>query len=82
LVHWIAADGQHVLSVMSIAIIRKLPSPENLRGRWGYISNCYVLSEARNASFGRQSLTAIEAWARRRPGASAGLAQRTRLSFL
>jgi GNAT superfamily N-acetyltransferase len=64
LVHWIAADGQHVLSVMSIAIIRKLPSPENLRGRWGYISNSYVLSEARNASFGRQSLTAIEAWAR------------------
>jgi GNAT superfamily N-acetyltransferase len=64
MVHWIAADGEHVLAVMSIAIVRKLPSPENLRGRWGYISNSYVLPEARNAGVGRQLLTAIEAWAR------------------
>jgi len=64
LVHWIAADGARALAVMSIAIIRKLPSPENLRGRWGYISNSYVLPEARNAGIGRQLLTAIEGWAR------------------
>jgi GNAT superfamily N-acetyltransferase len=64
MVHWIAADGEHVLAVMSIAIVRKLPSPENLRGRWGYISNSYVLPESRDAGVGRQLLTAIEAWAR------------------
>lgn len=64
LVHWIAADGEHVLAVMSVAIVRKLPSPENLRGRWGYISNSYVLPKARNAGVGQQLLTAIEAWAR------------------
>ena len=64
MVHWIAANGEHVLAVMSIAIVRKLPSPENLRGRWGYISNSYVLPEARDAGVGRQLLTAIEAWAR------------------
>jgi GNAT superfamily N-acetyltransferase len=63
MVHWIAADGEHVLAVMSIAIVRKLPSPENLRGRWGYISNSYVLPHARNAGVGRKLLTAIEAWA-------------------
>jgi len=64
MVHWIAADDEHVLSVMSIAIVRKLPSPENLRGRWGYISNSYVLPQARNAGVGQQLLAAIQAWAR------------------
>ncbi|HEY8255714.1 MAG TPA: GNAT family N-acetyltransferase [Rhizomicrobium sp.] len=64
MVHWIAADGEHVLAVMSIAIIRKLPSPENLRGRWGYLTNSYVLPQARNAGVGQQLLAAIEAWAR------------------
>ena len=64
MIHWIAADGELVLAVMSIAIVRKLPSPENLRGRWGYISNSYVLPEARNAGVGQKLLTAIEAWAR------------------
>lgn len=63
MVHWITADGAHVLAVMSIAIVRKLPSPENLRGRWGYLTNSYVLPEARNAGVGRQLLAAIEAWA-------------------
>lgn len=64
MVHWITADGEHVLAVMSIAIIRKLPSPENLRGRWGYLTNSYVLPHARNAGIGQQLLRTIEAWAR------------------
>lgn len=64
MVHWITVEGEHVLAVMSIAIVRKLPSPENLRGRWGYISNSYVLPGARNAGIGRQLLAAIQAWAR------------------
>jgi GNAT superfamily N-acetyltransferase len=64
MVHWIAADGAHVLAIMSIAIVRKLPSPENLRGRWGYITNSYVLPETRNIGVGQKLLTAIEAWAR------------------
>lgn len=28
IVHWIATDGERVVAVMSIAIVRKLPSPE------------------------------------------------------
>lgn len=61
--HWIATDAQRVLGVMSILLVRKLPSPENLRGRWGYISNSYVLSEARNLGVGQGLLTAIKDWA-------------------
>jgi GNAT superfamily N-acetyltransferase len=65
IVHWISSDGERVVAVMSIAIVRKLPSPENLRGRWGYISNSYVLPELRNAGVGQRLLTAIKDWARR-----------------
>ena len=64
IIHWIATDGEQVLAIMSVALIRKLPSPENLRGRWGYITNSYVLPAARNAGIGRQLLAAIEHWAR------------------
>jgi GNAT superfamily N-acetyltransferase len=63
IVHWIAADGKKVVAVMSIALVRKLPSPDNLRDRWGYISNSYVLPEVRNLGVGRRLLMAIKDWA-------------------
>lgn len=64
LTHWIAADGARIVGVMSIAIVRKLPSPGGLHGRWGYISNVYVLPEWRNAGAGSQLLAVINKWAR------------------
>jgi GNAT superfamily N-acetyltransferase len=63
IVHWIAADGMRVVAVMSIVFVRKLPSPGNLRSRWGYVTNSYVLPEARNAGVGRRLLMAIKDWA-------------------
>lgn len=64
MVHWIAAGGDRVLAVMSIAIVRKLPSPEDLHGRWGYICNSYVLPDMRNTGVGQFLLAAIKKWAR------------------
>lgn len=49
---------------MSVTIVRKLPNPGSLRGRWGYISNSYVLPELRNVGVGHRLLMAIEDWAR------------------
>lgn len=63
MVHWIATDDGRAIAVMSIAIVRKLPSPENLRSRWGYICNSYVLPEVRNAGVGEHLLAAIKDWA-------------------
>ena len=62
-VHWIAADGANVVGVFSIILVQKLPSPENLRGRWGYISNSYVLPDFRNAGVGQELLAAVKKWA-------------------
>jgi GNAT superfamily N-acetyltransferase len=63
IVHWLAADADHVLGVMTVTVVRTLPSPENLRDRWGYISNTYVLPEMRNEGIGQELLEAIKAWA-------------------
>jgi GNAT superfamily N-acetyltransferase len=63
IVHWVAADMERIVAIMSIVVVRKLPSPENLRGRWGYITNSYVLPELRNAGIGRRLLMAIKDWA-------------------
>jgi GNAT superfamily N-acetyltransferase len=62
-VHWIAADGENAVGIFSVILVRKLPSPENLRDRWGYISNSYVLPDFRNAGVGQELLAAIEKWA-------------------
>lgn len=61
--HWVAADGTRVVAVMSVIIVRKLPRPGNLHGRWGYLANSYALPEVRNAGVGSQLLEAIKAWA-------------------
>lgn len=62
--HWVAADGERLVGIMSVTIVRALPSPENLCDRWGYISNSYVLPDSRNAGIGQILLTAVKDWAR------------------
>ena len=61
--HWVAADGARIVAVMSVAIVRKFPRPGNLRGRWGYLANSYVLPAMRNVGVGSQLLEAIKPWA-------------------
>jgi hypothetical protein len=61
-IDWTAADGKKVVAVMSIALVRKLPTADNLTDRCGCISNSYVLPEVRNAGVGNRLLMAIKGW--------------------
>jgi GNAT superfamily N-acetyltransferase len=61
--HWVAVDDARVVAVMSVVIVRKLPRPGNLHGRWGYLANSYALPEVRNAGVGGKLLAAIRGWA-------------------
>ena len=46
--HWVADQGGRIAGVMSVVVVRAMPSPGDLDRRWGYLTNCYVLPEARN----------------------------------
>jgi GNAT superfamily N-acetyltransferase len=46
-----------------VILVRKVPKPGELDGRWGYLTNCYVLPEVRNRGVGGSLLAAIKSWA-------------------
>ena len=61
--HWVAVNDARIVAVMSVVMVRKIPRPDNLRGRWGYLANSYALPEVRNEGVGTQLLAAIKIWA-------------------
>src|SRR5258708_5191100 len=63
LVHWVAEQAGSVIGVVSVRVIHKMPSPEEFDGKFGYVTNSYVLPAHRNASVGTGLLTAVKDWA-------------------
>jgi ribosomal protein S18 acetylase RimI-like enzyme len=62
--HWIAdVDGAPV-AAMSLVVVRKVSAPGGAEQRWGYLTNCYVTAEHRNAGVGSRMLEAIQSRAR------------------
>lgn len=48
-VHWIAKVDGAPAAAMSLVVVRKVTSPGGAERRWGYLTNCYVMAEHRNA---------------------------------
>ncbi|MGH6987578.1 MAG: GNAT family N-acetyltransferase [Caulobacteraceae bacterium] len=63
LFHWVASVEDRVVAAMSVVLVRKVPKPGRFRGRWGYLTNCYVLPEMRNRGVGASLLATIKSWA-------------------
>ena len=63
LVHWVAEQDGTVIGVISVRIIHKLPSPEDMDGRFGYLANVYVGPEYRDQGVGTELLAAVKNWA-------------------
>jgi GNAT superfamily N-acetyltransferase len=61
--HWAAETEGRIVAAMSVIVVRKLPAPDELDGRWGYLTNCYALPEVRNSGVGSGLLAAVKAWA-------------------
>jgi GNAT superfamily N-acetyltransferase len=59
---WIATDGERIVGQIWIQLLTKVPNPVGERDRHAYISNLYVIPEARGG-VGRQLLAAALAWA-------------------
>ena len=64
LFHWVAALDHQLLGAMSVVIVRKVPSPNALASSWGYLTNSYVLPEARDEGVGSALLGAVKRWAK------------------
>jgi GNAT superfamily N-acetyltransferase len=62
--HWIANLANKPVAAMSVIVIRKVTSPGSGERRWGYLTNCYVAPEQRNAGVGGRLMDAIQSWAR------------------
>ena len=62
LVNWVAAQGEELIGVISVRIIPKLPSPEGPAGKFGYLTNTYVLPQHRNKGIGTALLAAVRGW--------------------
>jgi len=63
LVHWVAEQDDELIGVISVRIIHKLPSPEDMDGRFGYLTNSYVPPQHRNKGVGTELLAAVKNWA-------------------
>jgi GNAT superfamily N-acetyltransferase len=63
LLHWVAEQDGDLIGVISVRIIHKMPSPEDMDGRFGYLTNSYVLPGHRNAGVGTALLAAVKNWA-------------------
>jgi GNAT superfamily N-acetyltransferase len=62
--HWIAENDGRAVGAMSVAVVEKPPSPNELTDAWGYVTNAYVYPEARNQRAGEALLSQITDWAR------------------
>jgi GNAT superfamily N-acetyltransferase len=65
LVHWVAEQDDQLVGVVSVRIVPKMPSPENLNDRLGYVTNTYVLLQYRNDGVGTFLLSEVKSWALR-----------------
>lgn len=62
-VHWLIDDDGALRGVMTVRVVPKEPSPSQTTGSWGYLTNCFVVPEARNRGLGTQLLGAVKCWA-------------------
>jgi GNAT superfamily N-acetyltransferase len=62
--HWVAELDGHVVAVMSIGRVAKLPSPDQRSTALGYLTNCYTLPAFRRRGIGSRLLAHIISWAR------------------
>lgn len=61
---WVADDGNRLTGCVCVRVIRKIPKPNKLEDRLGYVTNVYMQPDSRNARHGTQLLAKAIDWAR------------------
>lgn len=63
IVHFVAEIENTIVSALSVVKVPKIPSPDDLKGCWGYLTNVYTLPEFRNKRIGTALLAHARYWA-------------------
>jgi GNAT superfamily N-acetyltransferase len=61
--HWLVEEDRAVLAHMAVQLQEGVPHPATARNRWGWLTDCYTIPEARNQGHGTRLLSAIREWA-------------------
>ena len=61
--YWLAVDGENIVAHVFVQLIRKIPKPERLDDRYGYITNVYTKPDFRGRGIGHKLMTKVTAWA-------------------
>lgn len=62
--YWILEENKKIGSHLFIKVIHKIPKPNNLDSKFGYIINTYTSPEYRNKSLGSKLLEEAIKWAK------------------
>ena len=63
-VYWVAVQDGQILSCMFVQIIEKVPKPNKLADRYGYVANVYTRPQYRCQGIGTQLLKQVRDWAK------------------
>lgn len=55
---WVAEVDGEVVGMLLMFVHERMPAPERLHSRWGYVSNVYVVPERRDRGVGTQLVAA------------------------
>lgn len=60
LINFVAETNSELIGVISLFLVNKIPSPYEMNGLWGYVTNVYVKPEHRNKGVGKKLLNFVK----------------------
>jgi GNAT superfamily N-acetyltransferase len=60
---FVAEIESNIIATITVEIIAKVPRPNRLHARWGYVTNVYTVPEWRGQGMGTSLMHHVQAWA-------------------
>lgn len=60
---WVAEESGKIISNIFVGVFHKIPRPEELTGRIGYVTNVHTLEAYRNKGIGGKLMENVKLWA-------------------